>query len=544
MATYAVFLLATSLLAHWHFSRLGYNPTDDGVILAYGRRLLLGQVPYRDFVAIYMLGSAALHAPVVQWGGSHMYLISRFVVWFELATIALCWTWVTGRLVGAGRDPLTTVLIAAVAFVLGAHYFPIMAWHTIDGLFLSGLGLALCQGRSRTARDAGYLLIGAAFVCRQNYLPLLPVAIVLHGDLGRLRAWAAGSAPGLCYFALLACTSALPDAVMQLTTHTDLLSAGFERYLWEYATAWGLALGYAVSLVLHRAQPLASGAGPGRPPPWDEVVAMLAVFAALAACAWAMTKGRFLGAPSFGIFGMAMGAALVFVMEQGASRGRAAAGALVVTGAWCASISIGYNTPALASGMCAGYLLWLVRLAPAARGLARSASRSPALYALLAAGALVAFVAAREKFVYLDRPADELTFRLDGILPGGEGLLTNQNTYSFLLDLNQAISQANGQRYAILPDCAGYWAQSSQANPLPSDWPQSVMLGRPELLSRFNQALDRQRGSLTILVQKVQAEPLAGGFAPLPDGPTYAVTGYVRRTFGKVGETRFFDIYR
>jgi hypothetical protein len=195
LAAYVLFLIVVPLVAHWRFSRFGFNPTDDGFVLAVSRRLLAGEIPHRDFISIHTIGSSILHLPFVLFGGDHVFMASRLFVWFELAATALIWTWLTGRLVGAARDPLAEIPIAAIAFALSSHYFPVMAWPTIDGLLLAGLGLLLRTAPFRGACFAGYLLIGAAYVCKQNFSPIFPLALLLFGDRRGLPGDGRGSVP-------------------------------------------------------------------------------------------------------------------------------------------------------------------------------------------------------------------------------------------------------------------------------------------------------------------------------------------------------------
>src|SRR5918912_610006 len=76
-----LFVAGVSLVAHLLFSSLGFNPTDDGFILAYSRRLLDGQVPHRDFISIRPVGSSYLHLIEVVIGGDYTLWISRLFVW-------------------------------------------------------------------------------------------------------------------------------------------------------------------------------------------------------------------------------------------------------------------------------------------------------------------------------------------------------------------------------------------------------------------------------------------------------------------------------
>src|SRR6185436_6835443 len=121
---HALALLALPLAAHLSFSQLGFNPTDDGFILAYSRRLLDGQIPHRDFISIRPVGSALLHAPELLFGGTHTFWISRLAVWFEFALIAWAWTRAVGRITGRPSTRAELLLGTLVAFVMSSFTFP------------------------------------------------------------------------------------------------------------------------------------------------------------------------------------------------------------------------------------------------------------------------------------------------------------------------------------------------------------------------------------------------------------------------------------
>ena len=146
--------------------------------------------------------------------------------------------------------------------------------------------------------------------------------------------------------------------------------------------------------------------------------------------------------------------------------------------------------------------------------------------------------------IFREQPARNLTERLDSVLPGGKGIRTNQNTYNFLVDLQDAIrlSRKSGKTYAIIPDCAGWWVKSQQINPLPIDWVQGVELNKPALITRVIQDLELLRNTNTVIVQKVEAKRLRDGFVSF--GPQFAVVEYVRDHFIKVNETSLFELYK
>ena len=362
---------------------------------------------------------------------------------------------------------------------------------------------------------------------------MAPAAVLLLGHGRDPRAWIAVAFPGFVYAAIILASGGFRDGVLQLTAQAGLGGTGFFKYYWEYATGWGMLFGYLAMLFLN---------GAGRTGNIEKYTAAGGIAAVLLASSFALAQGQVLNATAFGLFGTTAGAMLYFLFEGDRRGGCGRFGALSALAMWCASLSIGYNTPALACGFAAVYLLLAVRQAPVAwpRPLARLAL--PGL-ALISCVTLFEFYVAREQYVYLEQPAANLTYSLDGVFPGADGILTDKNTYAFVVDLNDAIHQAGG-RYAILPDLAGYWAAAPQSNPLPTDWAQWFELATPELLARVTRATVADRGHLTVIVQKIRAASLARGFLPLADSEYYAAAAFVRHHLAKVGETKYFELYR
>ncbi len=544
----ALFLVGLSLAAHFAYSWMGFNPTDDGFYLALARRLIEGQVPHLDFIAYQPVGSALLHAPFVILGGDHTFWFSRLFVWFEFATIAWAWVAVADRLGEARLGLGERTALALIAFVFSSHYFPPMAWSTIDGLFFVAVGLVLCLSQSARWRFAGYLLIGVAYLCKQNYLLLAPAAVLAFGDQRKAQAWAAALAPGVLYALVLGALGALPDAIVQLTAQTSLIDVGVKRYLWEYGFPWGIVLGY---LAVRVARPAAT-CGPSAPPGTAAVVTMLlplsASYAALVAATFSLATGRYLWVASFGLFGLALGSTLYVLLERDDGRGAAKLGLLSVLAAWSASISVGYNTPALGTGVLVVAVLVynrlaLLRLASSLDGAKLCHGLRVLAVSVLLIGAVANSHSARRSYVYLDRPADQLTQSLAGVFPGMHGVMTGGDTHAVLVDLQRAIDLADGRPYAIVPDFAGYWVKAAATNPLPIDWPVADNLVRPELVDRVLDRLDAGRGKAVVIVQKFKANALARGVQPLPASSQYLIANHVRENFDKLAESEYFAVY-
>ena len=378
--------------------------------------------------------------------------------------------------------------------------------------------------------------MGAAVLCRQNFLPLAPLAALLLGD--RKRTWIGFwfLFPVAAYGAFLLAAGALPAAIRQLGAQAGLQQAAFGVFFRHPWTLAGVLVGECAVLLRMRASGGRSG--------W---VAEAMGWASVAAAASTLPSAGsgFLELGSFGLFGVALGIALGSALAGRSEAAEARFATIALLVAWCASISIGLNTPVLAAGILA--LVPLVVLTQRDRPKpirpARSATGTVLRLVVTVALCLI-WINARLRVIYRDRPAAELTQRLDGVLPGGAGVRTNPETQALMSDLNRAVALAGERPYAIVADFAGYWVAAPQRNPLSIDWAQSVELSTPALRTQIERELAAFRGRGWVIVQKFEAGSAAVGARPLPAGQYYFVPAYVRTHFQRVRETAYFELYR
>src|SRR5919106_1079196 len=445
------FLLVVPALTHLLFSWRGFAPVDDGFTLAYSRRILEGQVPHHDFIIIRPFVSPLIHTPFVLFGGDYTYWASRLFVWFQFACISWAWVCTINRAFDNPFNNTTKLFIALVSFAASVHYFVLTAWHTVDGLFLSSIGLwiLLAQKHARW-RVIGYLLIASAYLCKQSFLFVAPLTVLLLGDWREKKYWLTIILPAVGYCAYLLATGSISEATLQLTAQSDIVSTGVGSYV-NYGTLLGLLAGYcsmfllstnAVSLT--RARRLSNYAEA------SILVAMPAAFIAIG-----LYRGS-LAAVSFGVFGIVLGIVLYLVWKGiGPGEDKVSVSLLALLLSWSASLSVGYNFPALWLGPLFTTLTAFVYF--------RRESLNPRFLwttlAIAGAAILLGFVVARPYYIYREQPSSELTKSLDDVLPGGRLIYTNPNTHDFLVDLNEATGgvSSRNKKYAIIPDVPGYW---------------------------------------------------------------------------------------
>lgn len=537
-----ILCLCLPLAGHLCFSWAGYNPTDDGFILAGSRRILEGQVPHRDFISVRPPGSYLVHLPFVLWGGEFTYWLSRAFVCLQFALIARAWAILAAKYLDVLRSPREQILLTLIVFSLGLHHFPIMAWHSLDAVFFSTMGILLATNPRPGLQVAGYALLGFAPLCRQNFLPVLPAALLLLGGWRRPVLWLATGAPMAAFLCILCLLGALPDFIQQMTAPTQLASEGFRPQLLSWWVLPGIIWALALAVIERR---------PRRRFRWTGLMICAPVLATAAALAVSV---RCFEAASFVLLGLVAGLALLSHGSLGGA-GRAPLGlpVLVVVLSWCVSISYGLNSPELMVGGLTAMALAYAWAAECDRsGHLPNNDRPPipilarpvAVLFSLAVLSVAALGWARCTHIYRDVAGWQLRYPLANVLPGGQLLRSNVNTCGFLADIRAIEAQITTQEMAILPDVAGYWVQSARTNPLPVDWPLERELPSPELVQRVVDRLEANRGRITILVQRVLAAKLGRELRPVPDEGYSPIVSYVRSHFSQTGQTRYFDLYR
>ena len=532
-----VTLILLAVIAHFAFSSLGFSPTDDGLTLSGSRRIADGQVPHLDFVLIRPALSPLMHVPLIWFGGNYTYLTSRLIVWLQFALMAWLWVGVVEFLSGWRLSEAERILLATICGMFSAHNFPIMAWHTIDGLFLISVGLAMATRARKPVKMLGYALIGAACLCKQGFVFLGPVALLAFDDWRRRDMWLAWLAPGVGYVALLLATGAWSDAVTQLLSQHDLMAAGI-RPLLTFKVFGGMVAGFGAMQLLRTTAP---GSMAGRRT--RSTVALLLFAVPLIFQTVALSAGTAALKWSYFLFGSVLGVVLqTLISQDGALRRLGKAGWMGLAMAWCAALSLGYNAPVLAAGQLA---IILIMAAWGRQGLRAPTYRRLVSALLLTGMVMPSFVWARRHHIYQDRPAHQLTHSLDGVLPGGYGIRTNSDTYAFMLDLRDVATRLedSGHLFAIMPDCAGYWARARTSNPLPVDWHYWVELNNSKIIHRVTDALDTLQGRATVILQKVNTFSPQNGFTPL-SVDRFPSVEHVRSSFHLVGESKYFEIRR
>jgi len=360
----------------------------------------------------------------------------------------------------------SAAVVIAVA-VVNLHTFPLMAWHTVDGVFFVTLGAFVIEWATRHSSvrgvAVGALCLGFAAICKQSFVPAVVLGVIyLLWLLQRgktvsrryLVAYGVVALPGLIYLSLVLVSGSWASARIQLT------AAQVPRHL---GVEGGLSKRYLLALVLfvgvvtlarwaaHTAPTRLAWFGSRFRLASDALVCGV-LFATTAWTIWQWRGGA-------GNSNMLWWLALVAAAHWSSVNRQVDLAALVVLASgWMASLSWGYPYPSVVAG---GLLLVVfIRSIDALRvdfaNLARPIStrsirvsrRSFRVAALvlpvcLALGLLAGSARLRERHVYADLSSADLTGDAGSVSRDLWGIRTNPN---LVIVLKQ-----------ISPDCSSGW---------------------------------------------------------------------------------------
>lgn len=216
----------------------GYDDADNGWTLATSWRIFNGQIPYRDILLIRPPLSPIFHSIILFIVPPTLQLIFSRLLFYIL--MALSAFFASSILNKSLKLNINTYLLATLGFVFSVHNFPPMAWHTVDAIFFSVLGLYLLTIKdSYISLFGGVLSLFFAALCKQPFylMPILGILYVLmsHSNLKRIViTFIFFTVLLLSFVFILTNLNILHDFINYTsgsTSISDLIQSGFKNYL-------------------------------------------------------------------------------------------------------------------------------------------------------------------------------------------------------------------------------------------------------------------------------------------------------------------------
>lgn len=141
-----------------YFQLKGFNPSDDGVILAQSWRILNGQIPHIDFISIRPALSGYIHT-LNFLNLIPLELSARVFTSIEYFTYSFFWSSILYSIFKSSITkkllPSIFIITLAITYFLNQNFLVIWPWTTIDAILLSTISLFLylrylsCTSNSR-----------------------------------------------------------------------------------------------------------------------------------------------------------------------------------------------------------------------------------------------------------------------------------------------------------------------------------------------------------------------------------------------------------
>ena len=385
-----LFVLSFPALYVFAIGRYGWSDTDDGFILGYAWRVLNGEVPYRDFVAVRPPLSFYLHSVWFSlFPPDWVYIGTRYVYVLQILLSAMLAVGLIESKVDLRAQravPWTWLTLAGFFLSVGA--LTPMPWHTVDGLFFAVVALFFLSKKSWFGLVAGGAALFMACLAKQSFYPLVPLYVamlVIQGEYSKAALLnALFVLLGGLGFLALKMLGAWPDFVRQTagaSTLRDAVDAGILNYFhfpWR-PLAYGLGVAILCRLWMRKSGRRYAGAN-------DFAILVLAfgaeaIYRHQKTDEWAGVHP--LGLSHFMLW-LALGGTFLLFKRGWISRD----GGLTFLGligiAWCSSVSWGFQTPLLFAAplVTGGYLMFACATDT---GDTRSAALPSGAYAGLAA---------------------------------------------------------------------------------------------------------------------------------------------------------------
>lgn len=511
-----IFIVLLATICHYLFSQYGFNPTDEGFVLSTSNRLLHGQIPHVDFSSVRPVGYAFLHIPELLISKNHVYLISRYVFWFEQVCIAFLWVRFILCYSKIRISIIQKYILVVIVFFLNVHYFPASVLHTIDGLLMCVIGLSIIISQNKYSL-IGFFIIGFAALCKQNFILFLPIAIILLGRKNWLNNILIGILPIVLYICVISMFGGFYQLKAQLTTHHEFFSIGISTYIKSRLFFAGIL--FACSLLIIQ----------------NNIYKTFVLLVIYLICMYAMVTNRY--HEKFGCFiiGATIGYFIITLVKREPTFTKLLFITIVL--AWCVSISVGYNTPALFLG---GNILLLLLYTINIHQI--DIKKFTTYLLIIFIPLVIVFYFVRTHNIYRDAPSSQLTYKLDNIVEGAYGIETNRNTFKVLVELD--LLKKLYPNLVVLPDFTACNILHSHQSKIRTEWPNKTEIPNDEILQFVIK--DLKKDTSIIAIPKYNLTLFSIGFEAVPKEKVndFLILNYVFSHYKKTLDYSYFEIYK
>jgi hypothetical protein len=552
----------------------GFNPSDDGVILAQAYRLIHGEVAHSDFISIRPFLSSVLHSihffsPLPLFYSAKLFVIIQFLV------ISILWSFLLTKQVEENfkitwTGSILFWLITLLTFILNINTLLLFPWTTIDGVFLGTIGVFLVYlGNAFDklkikpwALSIGLTFLSLASLTKQSFLFFSAVSF----GIIIITLWAtnkkksvpflllAFSLPFGAYLIYLMIHQNAGLFIIQLTGRSELYETGLLPYWKNFKNSNFLVVYLITCFLLFDFKFGILAKIQSKTLEQRIILAFNSIFLLIAT------------ATSFSFFKASSDYSktpyeLFFILTFGllfnspfltTKPNHYFLYILCLVLAWSSSISVGVNSPLFAMGLLFGCILVLFlnsTITKKSTNIFQSFKTTSILIILLIVGALLMVWRQADKNKnYRDKPNIDLTKNLGILFSTMEGIYTSENTFDYFSDFKYQYKKHVGPNDYIvtIPNSAFIYPAISQRNPFPIDWLQKPEYhGSEQQLSQSIQIAIKSK-PIVFFIDKYDSKRIAFTKSKM----NYNTSDYsympliLKNTIPLESDSKYFNIYR
>jgi hypothetical protein len=485
--TIAIFLVLTFILLD-HVEYQGFNPSDDGVVLAQSWRIVNGEAPHKDFISIRPVGSGVLHS-IHFYTGLPLMVSARWFVLLQFFVIGVLFSLIIRELYyreyNRVLSPVLFYSIVLTGFGLSVLNYNMYPWTTIDAVFWSVFAMFFLIRRKPYFLIIGLVLLSFAALSRQNFaiLTLFGFVYVLFFSGGkflqRFLICILGGIPFILYFLILLKSDAVNLFVEQMTGRTELLETGIlqfgKRFFLSFSASINVICLFICALLFFGKKSALKEVFVSKG--FASLIAVVYGFIAIVLIVryYLLDYADILGLP-FELFYMLAVLGLLNFIVSGKIRLIHIYTLIVLLIGWTSAISLGDNSPVFSTGIIALMLFFVIAdfhiLYPVK--ITRLVSNKYFL-AVLSIFIFVFGVNSQRQVNYRDNSASELVYGLNYASSEFGGILTNPACvayYSDLADIFESLPSSIN-RTVVIPNNAIFYPIFKTINPVSLDWLQA-----------------------------------------------------------------------
>ena len=526
----------------------GFNPSDDGVILAQSFRIFNGEIPHKDFISIRPVFSGILH-------GIHLFsplplqISARWFIIFQYFAYSFIWVYLIFR-VYKFKFPSTFLKIlcftalAYFSFLL-SNIYNLYPWTTVDAIFISIIGIwifnkmfkpGLSSFKQSIFCAAGLFLFSLAGVTRQSFIIIafLFFILVFIFYLKRKKyaslLWILllGSLPITIYLFFLFYHNAFTLFIDQMTGRTELFQTGIKQFANSFINSWLLPihiialLGILYIKMKNKWLIKVSENGFILRKQMAIVISfrILYILATFFISIFLFIRPELLFKCAFELFWINLIFTLAIILIIKPSKEITIMIVFSLLLAWTSAISLGDNSPVFTTGILAANIIGLFFFINQQTEGVFKLRFSTKLYYAIIPGIILFFLLAlfgQRKSNYRDLPSSQLNKELFSTNSDFGRIKTNINTYKYFVELNYVIDQLGGlnsirDHVVVVPNNSIFYPLYNSKNPFPLDWLQrEEYIGSGEFLhSKIKEVLSKNE--IYIIIDKFDSKKIARGF--------------------------------